>query len=190
MTEAQMLNAYRQDAQAFNAAKPEFGGAYRHLIDNRHAELALMGYNDATERSRIIHEEERGLVQQAYKLGKRPAEFLFNVAVTRGYRSPAGAAPAPAAPAPVPAPTPAAIVPAPTPPVATVATATPAAINAEAQRLQNAAAAQNAAVTLSGAGGAGGENLTAEAIAAMSETDFAALQKRLGPAGMRQFMGG
>lgn len=190
MTEQQMLSSYRNDAQQFVAAKPEFAGAYRHLIDSRHAELALMGFDKPEERSAMIHREEREIVQQAYKLGKRPAEFLYNIAMSRGFRaSPSTAPVVGAAPAPAPAPVAPVTPPAATPTYAPPA-ATPAAINQAAVALQNAAAAQAAAATLSGAGGASGDGLTAEAIANMSDADFMAFSQKMGKSGMRAVLGG
>lgn len=181
VTQQNMLTHYRTDAQAFNAQKPEFKDAYRHLIDARHAELALMGYGDPAVRAAHIHREERELVEQAYKQGKRPAEFIYNIAVTRGFRAPV------APPPPPPVVTAAPMLnlgAAPTPP-----NATPAGLN-HAQQLANQAAALAASATLSGSGGPGGDALTAEAIANMSEAEFEATHKRLGKAGMRSFMGG
>lgn len=191
LTEQGMMNHYRNDAQAFVAQKPEFGDAYRHLVNARNAELALMGYDDANQRMQIIQNEERELVAMAHKRRQRPAEFIYNVSVARGFRAPAAAVPAPVAAVPAPiAAAPAAPLPTPVAaPAAPAPTATPAAITA-AQQLANQAAARAAAGTLSGAGGGSGDGLTVDAIASMSDAEFAALHAKLGMRGMRQFLGG
>jgi len=188
VTEANMMTHYKSDAQSFVAQKPEFVQAYRHLIDARNMELTLMGYENPAQRMEIINSEEKELVQTAYKQKRRPAEFIYNVSVARGFRAPtpapvpAAAAPAPAAPAPTPAP-------AAPQPAAPAATATPAALGA--QHLANLAAARNAAATLSGSGGASGDGVTMEMVAAMSEAEFEAFQNKIGGRkAMRQFLGG
>jgi hypothetical protein len=188
VTEANMMQHYKSDAQAFAATKPEFAPAYRHLINGRNLELSLLGYEDATERMRIINNEERELVTTALRLNKRPAEFMYNIAVSRGFNVPA------APPPPPPPPTPAPVVAAPPVtapvPVPVPHTATPAAING-AQHLANLAAAQAASATLSGAGGASGDGVTMEMVAAMSDAEFEAFQQRVGgKKGLRQFLGG
>jgi len=188
LTEANMMQSYKGDAQAYAAAKPEFAQAYRHLIDSRNAELTLMGYTDPNQRMQVIREEEAQLVRKAYEQRKRPAEFIHNVAIMRGFRHAPPAAPT-AAPAPAPAPA-AAVVPPPAAPVPVPNSATPAAIN-HAQALANQAAARAASATLSGVGGAGSDALTADAIANMSEAEFEALYHKMGGkrGGMRQFLG-
>lgn len=179
VTETTMLSSYKADAQSFLAAKPEFAQAYRHLVDARHAELALMGWTDPAQRAAQISAEEREIVKTAYTQGKRPAEFVYNIAVSRGFR----------APAPTPTPTPPPPAPAAPAPAAIAPTATPASLSA-AQQLANAAAAQTATATLSGVGGAGGAAITAEALLAMNDAEFEAFQQKVGRSGMRAILGG
>lgn len=190
LTERDMIDGYKQDAVVFGQQQPAFREAYTNLINQRHAALALLGFNDAAERARIINTEEKELVQRAYGQGKRPAEFIYNYAVVNGYRPAAPApnptpAPAPAGAAPA-APTAAAPAPAPAP-----APAAPAPVMSEAEKLLNAQRAQAATATLGGGGGSPtAEGLTAESLATMSEEQFVALAQKMGKVGMRQYLGG
>ena len=59
-----------------------------------------------------------------------------------------------------------------------------------AQRLENVAKGQATQKSLSGAGGAAGEGLTVEALASMSEEEFAAVSAKLGKSKLRSLMGG
>ncbi len=58
------------------------------------------------------------------------------------------------------------------------------------QKIATIQKAQNVTATLSGAGTSGGEGLTAEALANMSEEEFAAVSARIGKNKMRQLLGG
>lgn len=58
------------------------------------------------------------------------------------------------------------------------------------QKLETIQKGQRATASLSAAGGSSGEGLTVEAIANMSEEDFAALHSKLGKSKMRQLLGG
>lgn len=180
MTEQSMVSAYKEDASRFAAEKPDFGKAYSHLIVQRHAALAMMGFADAEERNKIINSEERELVERAYTQGKRPAEFIYNYASTMGYRA-AAPDPTQTTPAPVAA----------APGSGGDTPAAPAgAVISEAEKLLNAQRAQAASATLSGTGAASGEGLTAEALANMSEAQFEQIAAQLGRKGMRAYMGG
>jgi hypothetical protein len=59
-----------------------------------------------------------------------------------------------------------------------------------AQKLETVAKGQQTQRSLSGAGGSAGEGLTVEALANMSEEEFAATAKKLGRANLRSLMGG
>ena len=178
-TERDVVSYYRSDAESFGREKPEFFEAYRDLITKRHAALAIMGHTDPAARAAQIQREERELVNMAVEQRMRPAEFIYNYAVANGFRAaapnptpaPAPAAPAPAAAAPVPAPAPSGQM-------------------TEAERLQAAIAAQAATATLSGAGGVASETLSVDALAKMTDEEFAAIYSKLGKRGMRQYLGG
>lgn len=187
LTEQEKINYYRQDASSFARSNPAFGEAYKHLINQRHATLALTGFTDANQRLAQIRNEERELVDMAIQQNQRPAEFIYNYAVAMGFKPTVAdpvPAPNPAAGSTSPAPAPAA-----PPPPASMVPGAPAP-NEAAQRLMNAQAAQNAAGTLSGAGGAAAEQVNAEAIANMSDEEFLALHQKLGDKGMRPFLTG
>lgn len=181
--ERDMVGYYRADAAAFAAEKPDFGEAYRHLIRQRHGTLEMLGFADEKERAAQINAEERELVQRAIAQGRRPAEFIYAYAMQSGYRTPAPA------PTPTPAPAPAAAAPAPAP-APTPAAAPAGGVPAPSDRLASQIAAQNASQTLSGAGGTAPETLSLQALADMSEEQFAAVYAKLGKAGMRQYLGG
>lgn len=186
LTEKDVVDYYRQDAANFASTQTDFGDAYRYLMNQRHATLAFAGFTDPEQRQSQIRQEERDLVDLALKQNKRPAEFIYNYAVAAGYRKPV-ADPNPTPPAnPAPANN-ANLTAQPNPAVQQPLIA---AQPNPAERLQNQVNAQNAAATLSGTGGAASETLTAEAIANMSERDFIELSKKLGKAGMRQYLGG
>jgi hypothetical protein len=59
-----------------------------------------------------------------------------------------------------------------------------------AQKLETVARGQATQKSLSGAGGSSGEGLTVEALANMSESEFAEVQARIGKSKMRQLLGG
>jgi hypothetical protein len=119
-----------------------------------------MGMTDVAERNRFIANEERGLVAQAFRSRRSPAQMLYNLAVARGFTAPA-------------------------PSSATQQQADP------AQKVEQIARGQRVAgASLSGAGGSSGEGLTADALANMSEEEFAAMAAKLGNARMRQLLGG
>lgn len=193
LTEQQMIDTYRSDAARFAREKADFGEAYKHLVGQRHAQLALMGFNDANKRMEQIRNEERQLLELAFQQGRRPAEYIYNYAVTMGY-NPAQSSPPPTQPTPVAPSAPQAAAPvtnpAPTPPIGTPPAAAPNGQLSEAERLLQQRNAQNASATLSGSGGQSSEGLTAEKLAQMSEAEFQQIYAKLGRDGMRQFLGG
>lgn len=172
-----MRENYQRDAVAFARETPDFGAAYTHLLTTRAAMLTELGYSEAQVRQHL-HNEERGLVEQANRSGKRPAAVIYAMAKQLGYR--------------------------PGTPAAAAATASAAAANgaagngaaangggnghAEAGKANGTAAAeakpsvteeieriqrgQEAGRTLSGGGG-GMNDLTVESLVAMSDKEFA-----------------
>lgn len=193
LTENNIIDYYRNDANSYAAQNTNFGKAYKHLIEQRHATLAMMGFTDANQRTEQIRQEERDLVNTAISRNMRPAEFIYNYAVATGFRPEAASANPTPNPAPAPSPAPAAPAqPAPAAQLAQPATqpAQPAAAASPAERLRNAQAAQAATATLSGTGGAASETLSAETLANMTDDEFAMVAARIGKSGMRQFLGG
>ena len=159
---------YRADANAFARETPDFGNAYMHLVKTVDAELQFRGITDASQRQQMIAQMEREEVAKARAAGKRPAEVIYNLAKFRGYSAAvqaaqnptASAAQAPSQPAPA------------NPQVSSV--------------LDNVARGQQIATSLSNAPGGPSNGLTAEAIARMSDAEFAALPKET----LRRLLGG
>lgn len=173
---ASVGNAYKSDAIAFARTQTDFGEAYNHLISSMHLELEAMGVTDEAARNRQIAEREKEFVAGILAAKGSPAAALYKVAKVRGYTPKApGGQPAPggAAPAPKPAADPAAVDP------------------AAVAKLEAINKAKETVVSLGGSGGsAGGDTLTMEALANMSEAEFNATAKRIGKAGMARIMGG
>ena len=157
-----MRNNYVADVQAFARETPDFGPAYNHLITVRAQNLATQGYSEA-EIKKIIHNEEKSLVQSAMAKGKRPASVIYDMAKQWGWRSSAPAAQVDPAAA-------AAANGAQAAQAAPAAKAEPSVVD-EIERIQRG---QAAGKSLSDAGGAPND-LTVEALANMSENEFTAL---------------
>lgn len=156
--------AYQQDATAFMAKAPDFKDAYEHLVATLHKELEMMGVADEAARNRAIAEQERELVANALKQNKSPAELIYGIAKTRGFYGSS-------------------------PKVIPQQNATQRQASPEA-KIDNVLRGQGAVLSLSKAGGASGEGLTVEALASMSEAEFAAMTKSLSKAQLRAIMGG
>lgn len=141
-----LVGHYRSDAQRFAAAEPAFAQAYAFLVQNRSEELALNGFSPA-EIAQAINADEMALAKACRSSGVSAAERLFKMASLRGFK--------PAAPES-----------APTAPAAPAETA--------AERVARVNAGQAAAKSLSSAGGQPAGEVTLEALASMSEDEFAA----------------
>lgn len=165
-TFAQITRTYHDDARRLMNEKPEFADAYRYLVESRERELEFMGWSDPVQRKQAISREESELVINAIKERKSPAEVIYNFAVARGFK---------AAPAPQPN---GSGNPAP-PPQKTLAQ----------QKIEQVRAGQNAADTLSNAGGASHEGLTFAALANMSDDEFARAVDKMSKAELERFMG-
>jgi hypothetical protein len=87
---ARVMAIYRAQADDFEKQHPDFNAAYRHLLDDRNAELMTLGYGDPLTRGRIITEEESAIVARALADGANPAERIYAVARRRGYRPGSG----------------------------------------------------------------------------------------------------
>ena len=156
-----MRNNYVADVQAFARETPDFGPAYNHLITVRAQNLATQGYSEAEIRQ-IVHNEEKTLVQSAMAKGKRPASVIYDMAKQWGWRTP----PAPAQVDPAAA----AANGGQAAQAAPAAKAEPSVVD-EIERIQKG---QAAGKSLSDAGGAPND-LTVEALANMSDSEFTAL---------------
>lgn len=154
---------YQEDAKAFLQKTPDFKEAYPYLINSLHRELELMGVSDKAQRDAAIAQQESELVKRALKEKMSPAELIYSIATTRGFKAGApGAAPTP----------------------------TPAPGASAADKLANVQRAQDAVVSLGKAGGSSGEVLTMAALADMPEAEFQRAVSRLSKSQQRQLMGG
>jgi hypothetical protein len=181
---------YRQEALNFSLKNPDFPEAYKFFNECRREELKLLGYSDEAGIDQQIMREERALMAQGFKMPGGPAQMVYKLAQNRGYR-PKAPTPTPD-PTPAPAPQAAAPAPAPTPPPAPAAPAqqpipqvAPDAREA-IQRVQNG---QQAAATLSGAGGVPGEGMTVEQLANMSDDDFLQFATKIGSKKLDRLLG-
>lgn len=160
--EQYVVQTYQSDAVRFVKQQPDFGDAYAFLLQGRDAELKAFGMADPNERAQVIADEERSLVVRALNDRASPAERVYALAKARGF-----------APKPVEAAKPG-------------ETAKPAA----AEQIETIARGQAASKTLSSAGGSPSETLTAEALANMSEEEFAAYLAKTPRSQQRAMMGG
>lgn len=145
-------NAYVNDAIAFSREKTDFPSAYQHLVKALSAELEFMGVTDEKQRMAEIARLEREQVAIARQRGERPAERIYKLAAMRGYTAaPAQKAVEPGAAKP-----------------------------ALAENLERVERGQNAARSLSSAGGGAPAQLTAEAMLNMSDAEFAAALSKMG----------
>lgn len=163
-----MHDNYQRDVMSFAREMPDFGGAYKHLLNSRAAMLSEQGYDQQTV-ERILLTEEKGLVQRAFHAGKRPAAMIYNMARQMGW--------APPAPPPVPQVDPA-LLPVPRPAQANGGNGNG---NGNGQQqpsvveeIERIARGQAAGKSLSDGGGTPQE-FSVEALATMSEHEFNAL---------------
>lgn len=180
--ETQLRSAYGRDAATFAQANPDFGQAYTHYLRVRHATLDAAGYTDPAQRGQIIQQEERDIVERAFKAGKSPASVIYGIAKQIGYTKPAD----PPAPAGSQAPAPQGQA-APQAPAASKPAA-PAAPSA-ADEVNRLAAAQAASRSLSPGGGTAVVQMTIDQLLAMTEQEFAAYE-RANPGVVKALMGG
>jgi hypothetical protein len=160
--DAALRDAYANDARRFAENTPDFGAAYHYLLRSRDQELAMVGNADPQQRAAEMLAEERRLVSRALQNGTSPAEFIYRLAVSRGYRSPGSQAQAAGRGG-----------------KATVA-----------EQIETIQRGQTAAKSLSNVGGAAGDTITPEALANMSDDEFRALFDRLSKAKQREMLGG
>lgn len=167
--ETQIKSAYVNDVRAFVGQAPDFGDAYQFLLQGRDAELQAMGVADPAERAQMIQDEEKWIVVRALKAQSSPATAVYNLAKARGYKK------------------------AEAPPANGQQAAQPAAPNngAAAEKIATIAKAKEATRSLSNVGGSPGvDALTMEALASMSEDEYAAIRSKLSPSKFAQIMVG
>lgn len=207
----ELANIYIEDSRAYAAKEPHFVDAYNHLMESRTAELAQYYFQkdlspeaaeEATKAGQnpieltaaetkqirgVIAAEEKELVTKAVKAGQSPAARIFSLSRARGFRPQpkpaADLAAAAAAAGEKPAPKPAAAAGSLEQPPAA------AAVPRVADEIARIKAGSEASKSLSSAGGAPPNALTADKLANMPEEEFNALVDRLTPAQEREFFG-
>ena len=177
--ESQMASSYRQDANRFAASEPNFGRAYHFLLTLRQNQLKAGGWTDQTKIDQQIVKEERGLVRNAMKENASPAQRLFEMAKAAGFVPPAPEAPAaPAVPG----------IPLSEAPKVAAAAPKPG-IPSVSEQVTLAAQGAEAALSLSSAGGAPVEQLTAAKLLSMDEDAFNEAVAGMSKAKLREIFG-
>lgn len=169
---AEMRNWGVAQEVAFEAQEPSYRAAMEHLKQTRHIELETIGVTDPTERERIIAQDVNQIAHRSRREGANFAERLYKVALSRGFAKAAPAAPA-----------------APASPVIPALDAIPAPAPAErAARLEEG---RENSTTIGSLGSAPGVKLSVAKIADMSDSQFAALLKKMegNPTALRDLMG-
>lgn len=153
---AQVLQSVRNYATEC----PDFLEAYQHARRARVEELAGLGFTP-DEALTITFENELEVINSAFATGRNPAQVIYDFAVRRGYRPSDGSQ--------------AAAVAGGASPSARPIDARP--VMTEAEKIALAARGQAASKSLSAAGGGSTAPLTLEALADMSDEEFAEATK-------------
>lgn len=82
----QFLSMYSDAARSFAQTKPDAGEAYNYAINKFDEDLKLRGVHDASERARRLEYEEEQIVLSAFQQGVNPAQRIYDLAVSRGYK--------------------------------------------------------------------------------------------------------
>lgn len=129
--------------------RPDFLAAYQHARQARVSELCALGYAPQ-EALAITFDNEAEVIRNAYAGGQNPAHVIYNYAQRHGYGGEPG-------------------------PVQQGARTAPGSVPAmsEAEKVALAARGQAASKSLSNAGGGSAGSLTLEALAGMSDEEFA-----------------
>lgn len=70
----------------FIEANPDYNEATAHLMKVRDQELQDVGYQDPAERQAILQQESQQIGIRAAAMNANPAEWVYNIAKTRGYQ--------------------------------------------------------------------------------------------------------
>lgn len=79
-----VVNRYRQDASQFMQEAPDFKDAYEFVVKQRDAVLRPL-IKDPVMRDARIKQEEFEAVVEAYRMGRNPAEVMYEMAKELGY---------------------------------------------------------------------------------------------------------
>jgi len=94
---AMLANTYKAAADQFKAATPDFLDAYNDLYTKLDQELAMQGMGDPNARRNHLMNTELQFVATQLRMGKNPAQAVYEMAKLRGYAPKAAEAPAAAA---------------------------------------------------------------------------------------------
>lgn len=162
--ESGVFNRYHADIRALAAndidEAREWAAAYQHLRATRLAQYGALGHDQAAA-IRAVDNEELGLVRRAEEIKTRPTKMVYDMAVAMGYTKAEAAAADAAADAEAGA--------------AAGDKATNGAADKAAEgasQIDKMLATDEASTSLSDVGGGTGVELTADAIASMSDAEF------------------
>lgn len=163
--ERSMMDSYKSEASATVAQKPEFREAYVHLMQGRIQEYKELGYTDDKEIMGLLANEEKAIVAQANKSGRKPTDVIYNLAVARGFKAAQNQQQQANAPSN--------------------------AVKSDAEKqLEAIEKGQKASNSLTGAGGSAGEGLTMQSLADMSQDEFEKTLGKLSKSEQRRLFGG
>ncbi len=83
---AQVQTAVAADELSFAQEHPDYNEAAMFLLQARQKEYVAMGITDINEVNKLIQNDSWGIVNVASRLGKRPAEVMYNLAKERGFQ--------------------------------------------------------------------------------------------------------
>ena len=155
------VDNYTKACDEFEKTTPDFKAAYNFLLNSRAAELKAIGYDTPETLHQALIADEFGIAQMALQRGKSPAQMLYDLANQRGYKKASADAPKPGA-----------------------------GEEAAAEKLARIERGQAEHKSLSNTGGSSGDQeMTAEALIAMSAEEFEAWTSK-NPAKARKLFGG
>jgi hypothetical protein len=82
--ESQVIAWGQERANEYRQEVPDFDDAYQHIRMVRANELHAIGYNVA-EIKQALRNDELGIINEAGKRGRNPAEIVYNMAKAAGY---------------------------------------------------------------------------------------------------------
>jgi hypothetical protein len=81
----QFKTAYASAAQEYAKQQTDFSDAYKFVVESRMTELQTLGY-DQQQAAIIAQNDEAAFVSKAFQDGVNPAERVYQLALTRGYK--------------------------------------------------------------------------------------------------------
>ncbi|MCK1275485.1 hypothetical protein IVB46_09615 [Bradyrhizobium sp. 61] len=87
------VGKYRAACDEFESTNSDFKAAYNFLLNSRAADLKAIGYDTPQALHNALIADEFAIAQMAFEKGKSPAELIYNLANSRGYKKEAAADP-------------------------------------------------------------------------------------------------